>query len=199
MPGLATRAPADRDRQRSGQGRHRRHHDGPEPHAARLENRVARGLAVAPFGIEREVDHHDRVFLHEAHQHDNSHERIDAQLGTKDEQREQRAESRKWQARQNRERVNEAFVENAQHDVDHDDREQQQEDQPLLARLERLRRARESGADGRGQRLPRGLLDVSHRRAERHARRQVERQGHGRELPAVVHAQGADVIGGRRD
>src|SRR5437868_12417292 len=41
------------------------HHDGPEPQQARLVDGFGRGLAVLAFGLEREVDHHDAVLLHD--------------------------------------------------------------------------------------------------------------------------------------
>src|SRR5437762_506907 len=39
----------------------RRHHDRTEAQQARLVNCFMRRLALLPFGVEREVDHHDRV------------------------------------------------------------------------------------------------------------------------------------------
>src|SRR5215469_10909862 len=60
---FGTLAKADRERQRAEHRRHRRHHDWPEPFEAGLIDRLARAPTFAAFGIEREVDHHNRVFL----------------------------------------------------------------------------------------------------------------------------------------
>ena len=63
-----------RDRQRAHQRRHRGHHDRPEAHDAALEDRLGRALALGALRVEREVDHHDGVFLHQADQHDDADE-----------------------------------------------------------------------------------------------------------------------------
>src|SRR5262249_29210336 len=55
-----------RDRERTEERRHRRHHDRPEADEAPLGDRVDRGLPLLALGGEREVDLHDRV-LREAH------------------------------------------------------------------------------------------------------------------------------------
>src|SRR3989475_8717774 len=41
------------------------YHDRPEPDAARLQDRIPRRLAFRTLRLEREVDHHDPVLLHE--------------------------------------------------------------------------------------------------------------------------------------
>ena len=94
-------------------------------------NRLERRLAMLALRLDGEVHHHDAVLLHEADEHDDADERIEAQLGLEQQQREQRAESSRRQARENRQRVSEALVQDAQHDVDDDDRHQQ--DQPETA------------------------------------------------------------------
>jgi hypothetical protein len=35
-------------------------------------DRLARALALDPFGVEGEIDHHDRVLLHDADQQDDA-------------------------------------------------------------------------------------------------------------------------------
>ena len=40
----------------------------------------AGAVAVVALRVEREVDHHDRVLLHDADQHDDADEAIDVQL-----------------------------------------------------------------------------------------------------------------------
>ena len=53
-------------------------------------------------------------------------------------QREQRAEAGRGQAGENRDRVDVALVQNAQHDVDHQDGDDQQHPQVAERTLERL-------------------------------------------------------------
>jgi len=55
-----------------------------------------------------------------------------------------------------------------------------------------------TGLHGR-QRLPRHPLDGVDRIAERVAGREVEGEGHRRQLPEVVHGERADVLRERRD
>ena len=100
-----------------------------------------------------------------------------------DHQRQQRADAGRRQRREDRDRMDEALVEHAQHDIDGDDRGQDQEQLVGQRRLERQRRALEAGDDAeRLADVDLRLLDRIHRLAERGARRQVEGDGGGREL-----------------
>src|SRR5581483_10884554 len=51
---------------------HGGHHDWPEPQNARFVDCVARILALIAFGREREIDHQNRVLLHEPDEQNNS-------------------------------------------------------------------------------------------------------------------------------
>ena len=62
------------------QRRHGRHDDGPEAQQAGLEDRLFRGLAFFPLRLQRKVDHHDGVLLHDADEQDDADERNDAEL-----------------------------------------------------------------------------------------------------------------------
>ena len=126
---------------------------------------------LGPFDLEREVDHHDRVLLHDADEKNDADEREHAELHVEDVQREQRAERGEGQARENRERVDEALVENAEHHVDHADGEDDENEQPGLRRLKRLRRSGERRRDPARQILRREALHLRGRRAERRVRR----------------------------
>ena len=77
--------------------------------------------------LEREVDLHDGVLLDDADEQNEADERVDVQLVVKGIQREERAEPGGRQARKNRERVDVALVERAEHDVDDADRHEQQQ------------------------------------------------------------------------
>jgi hypothetical protein len=63
--------------QQRGQGGHQ---DGPKAQQAGLEDRIARAQALFALGVQRKVDHHDRVLLDDADQQDDADHRNDAQL-----------------------------------------------------------------------------------------------------------------------
>ena len=84
-------------------------------------------MPVRALGFEREVDHHDGVLLHDADQHDDADEGVDVELVMEHQQRGQRAQSGRGQAGKNRQRMDEALIQNAQHHVDDQDRHHQQE------------------------------------------------------------------------
>ena len=179
---FAARAVAQRDRQRAQQRRHGGHHDRPEADQAAFVDRLARRLALLALGLQREIDLHDGVLLHDADQHDQAHERVDAQFDLEHQQRQQRAETGRGQARQNRERVHVALIQHAQHDVHHHDRHDQQDAHVLHRVLEHLGGALERTGDGGRQVLLRRRLDFVGGLAQRHARAQGERDGHRRQL-----------------
>ena len=178
------------------QRRHRRHHDRAEPQQRRLVDGLFGRLSVLALRLEREVDHHDRVLLHDADEQHDADERDDAEVVARGDEREDRADAGRRQGRKNRERVDEALVEHAQHDVDRHDRRQ---DQPAFVRersLEGERRALEARAEGgRQPDLLRRAFNGLNRFAERSARRQVERERRRRELRLVVDREGR--VGGR--
>ncbi len=51
-------------------------------------------LAFGPFGLQRKVDHHDRVLFYDSDQQDHSDERDDIEILSEQQQREQRAYAR---------------------------------------------------------------------------------------------------------
>ena len=120
------------------------------------------------------VDHHDPVLLHETDQHDDADKRVQAQFGSKQQQRQQGAESGCRQARENRQRVREAFIQDPEHDVDDDDRHQQYQAEASHRILECLRGALKHRRNRRRQRRRGGRLDGRHCVAEGHAGLQVE-------------------------
>src|SRR6187549_168499 len=112
---LATGAEAECNRQRTEERRRCGHHDRPEADDAAFVNRIDRRLAVLPLLLEGEVDLHDRVFLDDADQHDQAHERVDVQLVAEQPQRHHGTEPRRWQPRENRDRMDVALVEHPEH------------------------------------------------------------------------------------
>ena len=90
-------------------------------------------------------------------------------------------------------RVNIAFVQNAEHDVHHQDGDHQQDPQIAQRILECLGRALEAGADGVGQSLVGELLTGAHDIAQSVAGLEVEGNGHGRERAVMVDGLRPDV------
>ena len=73
--------------------------------------------------------------------------------------------------------MREALVQDAQHEVDDDDRRQENDAEPLQRILEGLRRALKTRRHGGRQRVAGQLLNGVHRVAERDARPEVEGDG----------------------
>ena len=147
-------------------------------------------LRLVALGVEGEVDHHDRVLLDDADEQHDADERHDAEVLAGDHQRRERADASRRQGRQDRQWVDVALVQDAEHDVDGDDR---REDQRALVGqrcLEGACRSLEFGADGLGQtNLASGRLDRAHRFAKRRAGSEVERQGDGGKLRLMIEDQ----------
>ena len=142
---------------------------------------------MVALGVEREVDEHDAVLLDDADQQNDADQRDDTEVVMEDHQHQQRADPGRGQCRQDRDRVNEAFVENAEDDVDDDERRRDEDRLAGQRRDERIGIALEAGRQ-RG-RLAELLLDLVNRSdgvADRYARLQVERQRHRRELALVI-------------
>ena len=137
--------------------------------------------------IEREVDHHDAVLLHDADQQDDADDRDDIQIETKEHEREQSAEAGRGQCREDRDRMHEALVEDPEHDVHGDDGGQHEQALVRQRTLEGGRGALVVGDNARRQcRLRDHLVDRGERLAERVARGEVEGNRDGRELALVI-------------
>ena len=147
-------------------------------------------LALVALGMDREVDHHDRVLLHQADQEEHPDQRDHAELGAERTEREERAHARRRERREDRDRQDEALVEDAEHEVHRDDG---REDQPRLARERRLEAARgalEPAVDRGGHADSRHrVVDDLGRGRQRDALGQAERDGRGGELPLMIHRE----------
>ena len=137
----------EHQRQRAEQRRQRRHQDRPEAQQRRLVDRVDRRHALVALGVEGEVDHHDRVLLDDADQQDDADDGDQAQVGADQLQRQQRADAGRRQRRENRDRVDVALVEHAQHDVHRDDGREDQQQRAVERGAERFGRALEARLD----------------------------------------------------
>ena len=102
------------------------------------------------------------VLFHDADQHDQSDESVDVQIDVEDVQRDQRAESGRRQTRQNGQWVDVALVQNAQHDVHHHDRDNQQDPQVTQRALEGSGCSLELRAHSRRQFPGGNLLNARH-------------------------------------
>ena len=116
-----------------------RHHNGPKAHQAGLIDRFFGTESFVALGVEREIHHHDRVLFHDADEQDDADRRDDRKLVAAHKHREQRSQSRRRQRGKNRERVDQTFVKHAEHDVDGDERGQNEKRLRGKGRLKNLR------------------------------------------------------------
>src|ERR1700733_13622582 len=86
-------ASAEGQRQSAEHGSQSGHENGPESQQAGLINGVDGTLAALALGLERKVDHHDGVLLHDSYQQDDSYERNDAEIGVRNQQGEKRSDA----------------------------------------------------------------------------------------------------------
>ena len=96
--------------------------------------------------------------------------------------------------------MDEALIEDAEHDVDNQNRDDQEQALSAQGGLERLRRPLEAAAQGDGQpqrALERG--DPAHRVAQRDPRLQVERDREGGQDAQMVHGEGPGAARDPRD
>ena len=172
MAQLRSRAGAEHQRQGAEDRRHGGHQDRPEAQQAGLVDGLARRHALVALGVDREVDHQDRVLLHDADQQDDADQRDDRQVVPGQHQRQQRADAGRGQRREDRDRVDEALVQHAEHDVHDQHRRQQQQQFVGQVVAEGQRRALEGGADaGRHARV--AARPSRWRRRRRRARRRA--------------------------
>ena len=101
---------------------HGGHHDGAEAQQARFLDRIPGGFRLT-FGGDGKIDHHDAVFLDDADQEDDADEGITLKSIT-EKQRQQRTDPGRGQRRKDRDGVDVAFIQDAQDDVDRDQRGQ---------------------------------------------------------------------------
>ena len=128
--------------------------------------------------LEGEIDHHDRVLLHNAHQQDHPDQRNHGEGRLGHQQRQQAANARRGQGGDDGERMDQAFIENAQHEIDAEQRRQNQQPLAGLKTAEHPGIAGKFAADGAGHlHIQLRLLDQPRRLAQRHAFAQVESDG----------------------
>ena len=79
---------------------------------------MGRALPLGPLGRQREVDHHDRVLLHDPDEQDDADERDDAEIHPADQEGQHGPEAGGRQGREDRDGMDVALVQDSQHDVD---------------------------------------------------------------------------------
>src|SRR5713226_4531967 len=183
-------AAAKGERQSGEQGGHGGHHDWAETKQTRLVDGFFRRFVFDTLGLEREVNHHDGVFLHNADQQDDADERDDAEIIDGKQQRENCSHSGRGQRGQNRDGMNVALIEHSQHDVNGDDRGQ---NEPGLTRKRIVKSSRgslETGIDAARQ------IDFLFRLRDRRgglaqgdAGGKIEGQVHHRKLAEVIECE----------
>ena len=146
---------------------------------------------VVALGHDGEVDHHDAVLLHDADEQDDADERDEAELVMEQHQHRDRAHAGRGKRRENRDRMDVALVENAENEIDHDERREDQERHRRERILEGLGISLEARDDRAWQfQIGFDALDGVRRLAERRALREVEADGDRRELSLVADRQG---------
>ncbi len=108
-------------------------------------------LSSCRSALQGEIDHQDGVLLHQADQQDDSDHGDDAEVGVGEHQRQQRAHAGRGQRGENGDGVDVALVENAQHQVNRNQRGGNQQRLAAERILIGLRGAGEHGLDGGGR------------------------------------------------
>ncbi len=148
------------------------------------------GFAFLALGFEGEVDHHDRVFLDDADEQDQADEGDDAEIGVAEQKRQQRADAGGGKRGENRDRVDVAFVEDAEHDVDGDEGGEDQERLVGQGGFERGGGALESGLNAGGHvQVVLGVVDGCDGVAQRGIRGEIERDGYRGELALMIDGE----------
>ena len=148
-------------------------------------------MAVAPVvafvePMEREVDNHDAVLLHDAHEQEQADDGVKRERGAEKPERHQSAHDRREESRKHGNRMHIALVENAEDDIHDEDRGDDEERQRLEELLQDEAFALQLAFDRRRQDFGGRFLDEVGDIAERHARFGVETEGDAGELVEVI-------------
>ena len=114
--------------------------------SAALRIAASRRQMLVALGRDGEVDHHDAVLLDDADQQDDADQRDQAEVESEQHQDRERADAGRGQRRQDRERMDVALVEDAEDQIDHDERRQDQQRHGAERLLEGLRGALEAAS-----------------------------------------------------
>src|SRR5580698_6679258 len=181
-------AGAECQRQTAEERGHGGHHNGTKAQQAGFVDRVLGAHAVLSLGFQSEVNHHDSVLFHDADEQDNSYERDDAEFLAADQQSQDCSHAGGGQRGKNRDGMDVTLVENAEHDVNGDERGQNQDWLVAQRSLERS-----SGALKRGLHAERhsdfllSFINCFGGFAQRSVGSEIERDGDDGELSLVIY------------
>jgi hypothetical protein len=113
-------------------------------------DRVFRRKSAIALLLERHVDQHDAILLHDSDQQDNADNADHVQRPPDQHERNQCAETGRRERRQNRQRVNGALIEDAEDNIDSEQRCEDQRRRSAERALEGLRVALEACGDRPG-------------------------------------------------
>jgi len=117
----------------------------------------------------------------------------------KDQEGQQGPDSRRREARKDRDGMDITFVQDSQQDVDHHDSQDKQEPEAFEGSLENLGRPDKARRYIIREHLASQFLDLAHRFAQRRSRFQVKGDGHRGKLAHMVYLQGPEAPGDMRD
>src|SRR6185369_11606497 len=137
--------------------------------------------------MAREVDDHDAVLLHDAHQHEHTDKGVKRRFLSKNKQRQQSTNESCRQSRKYRQRVNVTLVKDREYHVHHKHCERHQDRQTRHRTTERERLALQLTTHTARHRLRRCFRDEVRRITKRNTRFEIEEERHTRELVQVVH------------
>ena len=144
--------------------------------------------------MQGEIDQHDAVLLDDADQQDDADDRDHAEIEVSRHQQQQCSQPRRRQRRDDGDGVDQALIQYAEDEIDHEQRGGDQDRRGRQRIPEGLRVALETRLQR--QRLAELLLDMLDGRcriADRRAGQQVERDRHRRELALVVDHERGDL------
>ena len=118
---LGPLAKANGQRQCAQAGGQRGHEDGAQALEAGFAHGAARVQAPLAFGAQGKVDDEDGVFLDDANEQEHANEGHDGEFHLHGQKRQHGSEARAGQGGEHGQRVNQALVQDAQHEVDDDD------------------------------------------------------------------------------
>src|ERR1700722_18314530 len=124
---FGTGAGAEGQRESAEEGGHGGHEDGAEAQHAGLEDGVFGAFAAFALGLQGKIDHHDGVFLDDADQQNDADDGDDVEVLLEKHEREHGADAGGGKGGDDGQRMDEAFVQDAENDVNRQERGENQD------------------------------------------------------------------------
>ena len=144
--------------------------------------------------MEREVDNHDAVLLHDAHEEEEADDGIKRERGIKKPERHQAADDRREERGEHRDRMDVAFVENAENHIHDKERRDDEEGQSGKELLQDKAFTLQLAFHRRRQHFGRCFLDVVGHIAQCDARFGIETKRDAGELVRVIDRLQAECL-----